>query len=324
MRSVYKLIALFLFIGNTAVHAQKPDWQWAVTPAATSFNSSPVGVAVTPNGNLIMAGTFGGSVTFGNTLLPYGPIYIVEYDRNGNVIWAKATGGGTTRGVTPTSIALSPTGEIYIAGSFSAPTLTFGSTTLSLAGAQDVFLAKFDSTGNALWAKSAKSDGGATANSVCTDRSGNVAITGSYITTLYLGSGSLTPQPSSIDNVFIAKYNTSGTLQWAHTAGSYGQDDHGTGIAADTFGNFFISLPAWDLAQWSSQAPVATMMYSLPSTPQQVPYPGPKRPVAPNQISVSPSLPILQAMYWLPASTIVILCTSAHSPSPSAAILTPM
>lgn len=241
MRSVYKLIALFLFIGNTAVHAQKPDWQWAVTPAATSFNSSPVGVAVTPNGNLIMAGTFGGSVTFGNTLLPYGPIYIVEYDRNGNVIWAKATGGGTTSGVTPTSIALSPTGEIYIAGSFSAPTLTFGSTTLSLAGAQDVFLAKFDSTGNALWAKSAKSDGGATANSVCTDRSGNVAITGSYITTLYIGSGSLTPQPSSIDNVFIAKYNTSGTLQWAHTAGSYGQDDHGTGIAADTFGNFFIT-----------------------------------------------------------------------------------
>ena len=241
MRPIYKLFALLLFISNTTAYAQKPDWQWAVMPTTTSFNSAPIGVAVTPAGNLIMAGTFGGSVTFGNTILPYGPIYIVEYDRNGNAIWAKATGGGISSGVNPTSLALSPTGDIYIAGSFSSPNVTFGSTTLTLAGSQDVFLAKFDSSGNALWAKSAKSDGGATANSVCTDHAGNVAICGSYITNVYFSTSSLTPAPSSIDNVFIAKYNTSGTLQWAHTAGSYAQDDHGTGIAADTFGNFFIT-----------------------------------------------------------------------------------
>src|SRR4051812_30404093 len=50
-------------------------------------------------------------------------------------------------------------GNIYVIGYFASSFLTFGSTVLSNAGGsnytEDIFLVKYDSTGNVIWAKEA-------------------------------------------------------------------------------------------------------------------------------------------------------------------------
>ena len=46
-------------------------------------------------------------------------------------------------------------GNVFVAGRFNSPTITFGTTTLTNAGGVDIFIVKYDNLGNVLWAKSA-------------------------------------------------------------------------------------------------------------------------------------------------------------------------
>src|ERR1700682_3232991 len=69
-----------------------------------------------------------------------------------NWLWAKSAGGGVAN-----SITTAPGGNVYITGCFEGPSITFGSTVLTNAntGYYDIFIAKYDSSGNILWAQSA-------------------------------------------------------------------------------------------------------------------------------------------------------------------------
>lgn len=130
-------------------------------------------------------------------------------------------------------------GNIYVAGYFSN-TMTLGTTTLESAGGQDIFIAKYDATGTPLWAKRA----GGTA----TDQALGIAVSSSavYITGIFYGtanfntpsatgSNEIIPYPGAdplafAPDMFIAKYDLTGSLQWVKRAGS-SNPDVGTGIA---------------------------------------------------------------------------------------------
>ena len=154
------------------------------------------------------------------------------------VVWAKAAGGtGTDE---PYGIATDATGNIYITGNFGSSSITFGTVTLTSPG---FFLTKYDANGNVLWAKSA---GGSaysnSGNAVATDASGNVFVTGSFPSSLSFGTTTLT----NTDNpdIFIVKYDASGTVLWARgsTSSSGGDYSYGGGIATDANGKFKIFL----------------------------------------------------------------------------------
>ncbi|MGI8893958.1 MAG: T9SS type A sorting domain-containing protein, partial [Bacteroidia bacterium] len=125
-------------------------------------------------------------------------------------------------------------GNIYITGTFGS-SLTIGSTTLTNTGGifSDVFVAKYDNSGNVIWAKSAGGTSSEGGRAIIVDGSGNSYVTGIFeSSTISFGSTTLT-NGASID-AFVVKYDSAGNVLWAANAG-------GNGIAFDAYENIYLT-----------------------------------------------------------------------------------
>jgi len=198
-------------------------------------------IALDALGNLYMTGYFESpAITFGTFTLTnskYFAMFLVKYDTSGNVQWAKSgIGENQDWG---RSVALDAIGNAYVTGNFQSPTLTFGSYTLTNNGLGDVFLVKYDASGNVLWAKSA---GGTTDDlglSVATDAMSNAYVTGNFNSpTITFDSYIFTN--SGDRDLFLAKYDASGNVLWAKSAGGWGWDE-GNSVAVDVCGNSYVT-----------------------------------------------------------------------------------
>ena len=214
---------------------------WVKNAGATG-NDQGWAVATDPAGNVLLIGSFASSVlTLGSyTLTNTGnkDIYVAKFDSNGNVLWAKsAIGTGDDFGG---SIISDINGNVYIGGSFVSPTLSFGTTTLTSAGSDDVYLAKYDSNGNELWAKSSGGVNGDYGGNIVLDASGNICLAGYFSSLSFTcGTTTLNRLGPSIDG-FVAKYNPNGNLAWAkNVAGTSGVFCYG--ILTDTGNNVYVS-----------------------------------------------------------------------------------
>jgi len=154
---------------------------WA-RQAGITGDHEPFGVGVDNTGYLYIDGSFKGPITFGTTKLVsagHSDIFVVKYDTTGAVLWAKST-GGILEDVAK-AIALDNSGNIYIAGFFKSASVTFGTTTLTNAGTQtgDMFITKYDTNGNVIWAKSAGSSADENISGIAAD-SQNFYVTGNF------------------------------------------------------------------------------------------------------------------------------------------------
>jgi hypothetical protein len=214
---------------------------WAAS-AGGERNDIGLGIAVDYFGDTYITGRFSGTATFGPVTLTgagspevffSSDVFVAKYDKNGNVLWAKSFGPAAGE-----SIALDNAGNFYLTGYF-AGTATFGSYNITSAGELDIFVVKCDSVGNVLWARSG---GGTVADqglSIAVDSFGNSYVTGVFGETATFDSVSLTSVAGSAD-VFVAKYDSTGSVMWARSAG--GADiDQGYGIAVDAEGNSHVA-----------------------------------------------------------------------------------
>ncbi len=211
------------------------------------------GVAADGSGNIAVTGTFQGSTTFGATTLTSAggsDAFVARYDALGNPVWARSAGGaGSESG---SGVAIDKSGNVVVTGYFGG-TATFGGTTLTSAGAYDVFVARYNAAGTVLWARSA---GGPidddTGNAVAVDGSGNVVVTGSFGGTATFGGTTLTSAGTA--DVFVAGYNSAGTLTWAHSGGGAG-DEFGSGVAIDASKHVIVTGSFQDGAVFGSTTP---------------------------------------------------------------------
>ncbi|MBF9239537.1 IPT/TIG domain-containing protein [Hymenobacter sp. BT683] len=111
-----------------------------------------------------------------------------------------------------TALAVTRTGETYVTGSFKR-SVEFGATTLVSAGEQDVFLAKLDATGRALWAVRAGDRGDDMGFGLAVDAAGNVYVTGTFRYSAAFGPVALTTGGNIFG--FVAKFDPQGGCQWA-------------------------------------------------------------------------------------------------------------
>jgi hypothetical protein len=216
---------------------------WAKSAGGTEQDRATA-INIDANGNLYITGQFTSpSITFGNyTLVNRGPrtqdYFIVKYDASGKALWAKSAGGQSP--VFSRDISTDAYGNVFVTGEFLSSTITFGTTTLTSKGSYDIFLVKYDSSGNVQWAKST---GGKKSNdagfAISTDSKGNAYLTGCYDdSSITFGSTTL-HSDGSVD-FYIVKYDALGNVLWAKSAGGTGLD-MGMGIVTNNYGNQAIS-----------------------------------------------------------------------------------
>ena len=99
---------------------------------------------------------------------------VALFAQNVDWLWAKKAGG--TALDFGWDIAVDANGNSYITGSF-YDSSTFGTTTLTSSGYDDIYVAKMDSNGNWLWAKKAGGTDFDFGNSIAVDANGNSYVT---------------------------------------------------------------------------------------------------------------------------------------------------
>jgi gliding motility-associated-like protein len=151
-----------------------------------------------------------------------------------NWVWAKDV--HTTSDEYANAVAVDPiSGNAVIAGVYKSSLSSFYGT--NFAGAtMGAFVAKYDPNGSVIWGFKIGDNHDNTCNGVAIDSTGNIYVTGSFsLTTDFRGTSStatnMTANGSS--DIFLAKYNSAGQLQWVKKAGG-SSDDKGYGVAVNS------------------------------------------------------------------------------------------
>ena len=183
---------------------------------------------------------------------------LTKYDPEGQLLWAKHMGGANTSEA-PHGIGTDANKNIYVTGYFGSATLTgsqnadFSSTsggTISTQGHEDIFVAKYDSAGNYIWAFGLGNIGQETqerAWDIATDSNGNSYVVGGFHGTMNfnpLGTSMTYTLSDTTAGLFIAKYNTNGICQWAVALDVKGADVFAETYATcdlDAHGNLFVA-----------------------------------------------------------------------------------
>jgi len=236
MKTVAAVFTLLIFI--SAAYAQPFTWVKSVGGVNDENISS---IRIDDRHNLISCGNCSGNCSFGSIVFADSAAFIAKLDSSGNAVWVIRAGdysaGGTFLPFLNTNLEINSLNEIYAIGVF-ADTGIVGNTILTSTQPENIFLAKIDSGGNVLWARTVADH--AAGMDIALDPNNNVVITGRMRDTAHFNGVTfinfgISPSP----DIFISKYDSSGNLIWAKQAG--GSDyDIAYSAACDDSGNIFI------------------------------------------------------------------------------------
>ncbi len=216
-------------------------------------------VSLDPAGNSYVTGYFTSTALVGGTSLVSAgsdDIFLAKLSPAGIYQWAVHAGG--TNSDRALAIATDASGNTYITGFFYS-TAFFGNQSVSSAGVQDIFIAKYTTTGTLDWVKRAGGAGSDIGNGICVDQSGNVIVTGDFSGSASFGSTTLTAPNNSI-NVFTTKLDANGNFIWAK-AGTGPHTDRGLGVACDNAGGIYVMGQFSDTITFGTAHP--TSMYNV-------------------------------------------------------------
>lgn len=226
---------------------------WTKTFGGTSSEEA-FAITVKANGHVVVAGYFMGAADFdpgaGNTTLtPLGieDAFINELDSNGNFVRAFAISGPLKDCIY--GLCSDGNNNIYTTGYFEAsadfdPSIL--NYTLTSAGAvmdKDFFIAKYDATGNLVWAKNGGGLMADIAFGVCLDSKQNILATGWFETQADFDPSTATHIVNAYAgqndrDAFVLKLDSNGLFKWVAPLG--GTDiQTGYGIACDQNDNVY-------------------------------------------------------------------------------------
>ena len=208
---------------------------------AQLVNDIANGVVTDKNGNIYTVGR--SRTNLGDN------ISVIKYNPAGTQLWVYDRGdGGAGYNIYDEgkAITVDTNCNIYITGTVY----------LYAVSRQDVFTAKLDSNGNALWfIVTASNNGDDAGNAIDVDNSGNVYIAGQNTG----AAGDL--------NYVTMKYNSAGVVQWTKYAGLSGLKDVPNSIAVDGSGNVFVTGNA---DSTGSGQDILTVKYNSAGTQQWI------------------------------------------------------
>ena len=155
---------------------------------------------------------------------------MAKYNSSGAYQWAFRVGSSASD--VSRAIAYDGSSNVYVTGRLSGTTVDFdpgaGTATLSSAGGQDIFLAKYSAAagayGFAIRMGAGNDDSG---EGVAVDGSGNAYVTGRFQNTADFdpGAGTANLVSAGNDDIFLASYTSAGAYRWAFRVGSSNGDE---------------------------------------------------------------------------------------------------
>ena len=247
-KSIVILSALFMSLTfSNTMHAQTYAWAQSL---GSGSNEEGSGVAVDASGNVYTTGYFTGTADFDPgsgvvNLVSAGSndVYISKLDALGNFVWALRLGG--TGPQSGTDIALDNSGNVYVVGNFNN-TIDVdpgaGVVNITSLGAQDVFIAKYDPSGNYIWSKRFGSTAAESISDITIDGLGNIITCGAFtgVTDFDPGVGVVNFTATTTSDAFISKLDASGNFVWAKQVGLNGSNT-ATALTNDAVGNIYLT-----------------------------------------------------------------------------------
>lgn len=302
-RQIPRLVGLALsFFGlslmlHESAAAQALQAEWGVTTnwkaragrtSAAALDNTCRGVAYDQDNNVYIAGTFVDTMDFdpgageallvatdlhGN-LITQGNFYIAKYDASGNYVWAKNIKGTNNRFVQGDLIRIDANGDIVVAGAFrdSADFDPGPNASILAPKGLTTFIAKYDTAGNYIWAKSMASDSGSSsAYGIATDRYNNIYVSGRIQGTVYFDPGTPNSVQVSANNAdnYVVKFDSDGNYIWGHRMGSSSaanSQEEGIGLTVDGHGNVISTGFYGDSITFSSGSTVVLGQPGVPTS----------------------------------------------------------
>ncbi len=208
--------------------------------------------ATDSGGNLIIAGTFTGSLNLGGSNLNSATnaagastqdVFVAKYDSAGAHVWSVRYGGGGRDEVW--GLDVSSANEVFIGGQFNAD-ISFGGTTLNHQASEDAYLVKLSGTnGGAVWAKGFHGTSNVKTWDLAVTSTDDVVMSFYFKGTANFGDGNVNATVG--DDFVLARYSGSnGSLVWSNEFGGIGiggtaGDDQVTSVEVDATDNIFVS-----------------------------------------------------------------------------------
>ncbi|HEV8273365.1 MAG TPA: gliding motility-associated C-terminal domain-containing protein [Chitinophagaceae bacterium] len=236
--------------GFIAKYNTNGQYQWALNFGEANVSNSMFDLVLDGGANVYAVGYFQGTnIDFDPSpaVAPmssagYYDAFVAKYTTNGQYLYSfrmGGTGADVTRGVT-----IDNAGNFYIVGDFTGTNIDFdpsaSTANLSSNGSADVFVAKYTSAGQYVWAFNAGSGGTELGWKIDTDNS-SIFVTGGFF-----GVSDFNPT-AAVDNltsnggadIFLAKYSLSGVYECGFNIGSSG-DDYGADIKVAGSNRFYL------------------------------------------------------------------------------------
>jgi hypothetical protein len=195
---------------------------------AAGVRTVGIALAIDPSGHIYITGFTAGGLD-GNVLTGTIDFFLTKYNSHGVKQFTRQLGatGQETRGY---GVATDGSGNVFVAG------YTEGSLDgNAIAGTDDFFVTKFDSSGVKQFTRQLGVAGALTyGTAVATDVTGNVFVVG--YTTGGLDGNTLT----GTYDFFVTKYNSSGMKQFTRQLGTAGAATFGNEVTIDAAGNIYV------------------------------------------------------------------------------------
>jgi hypothetical protein len=182
---------------NKSDYNNPPSWEW-VKKIGGSGADIINGMIQDENGNFFIAGSFSGNTSFdveSLTSVGFSDGFIGKLNPGMNMEWVRQISGSSTEGkVLVKGITIDYEGNLIVTGTFTSPTIAIGNFTLTRYGTTDVFIAKYDNSGNPIWAENLEDlNSNTAATKVIADDQGN----------LYVRASSCSIYKFSPDGIFL-------------------------------------------------------------------------------------------------------------------------
>lgn len=211
-------LLVFTYSMNGTLFAQNPKFEMAGA-FGSKASDEPRFATTDAGGNYYSVGYGAGDIAFTGTISLTGrggsDGFIVKYDNNMNLLWARYVGGTGSDGME--GVTVNSAGDVIAVGKICGlATIDGTAQTIAPTNSQDGCIVIYDKDGNFKAAKKIAGKGSVICYSVVVDKSDNILVTGATTGETDFGNDKkVTPNNGTNSGLFIAKFDKDLLCQWA-------------------------------------------------------------------------------------------------------------